>query len=69
VSHGGTPPEERIRERESRRTPEGRDVTPAVGRRGGPGRWQRAVEGARVALAHLVGGGSVCTVNLLEGTE
>jgi acetyl-CoA acetyltransferase len=26
----------------------------------------RQVEGARVALAHLVGGGSVCTVNLLE---
>ncbi|HEY7105642.1 MAG TPA: thiolase family protein [Acidimicrobiia bacterium] len=27
----------------------------------------RQVEGARLALAHLVGGGSVCTVNLLEG--
>jgi acetyl-CoA acetyltransferase len=26
----------------------------------------RQVEGARIALAHLVGGGSVCTVNLLE---
>ena len=26
----------------------------------------RQVEGARVALAHLVGGGSVCTVNLLD---
>jgi acetyl-CoA acetyltransferase len=26
----------------------------------------RQVDGARVALAHLVGGGSVCTVNLLE---
>ena len=26
----------------------------------------RQVEGARLALAHLVGGGSVCTVNLLE---
>jgi len=25
----------------------------------------RQVDGARVALAHLVGGGSVCTVNLL----
>ena len=28
----------------------GRDTTPAVGTRGEPGRWQRAVEGARVAL-------------------
>jgi acetyl-CoA acetyltransferase len=27
----------------------------------------RQVEGARTALAHLVGGGSVCTVNLFEG--
>jgi acetyl-CoA acetyltransferase len=27
----------------------------------------RQVEGARRALAHLVGGGSVCTVNLFEG--
>ena len=26
----------------------------------------RQVDGARVALAHLVGGGSICTVNLLE---
>jgi acetyl-CoA acetyltransferase len=26
----------------------------------------RQVDGARLALAHLVGGGSVCTVNLLE---
>lgn len=26
----------------------------------------RQVEGARIGLAHLVGGGSVCTVNLLE---
>ena len=26
----------------------------------------RQVEGARLALAHLVGGGSICTVNLLE---
>jgi acetyl-CoA acetyltransferase len=29
----------------------------------------RQVEGARIALAHLVGGGSVCTVNLLERTD
>ena len=27
---------------------------------------ERQVEGARVGLAHLVGGGSVCTVNLLR---
>ena len=26
----------------------------------------RQVDGARLALAHLVGGGSICTVNLLE---
>ena len=26
----------------------------------------RQVEGARAALAHLVGGGSVCTVSLFE---
>jgi acetyl-CoA acetyltransferase len=35
-------------------------------------RWQagdRQVEGARHALAHLVGGGSVCTVNLFEGVS
>ena len=29
----------------------------------------RQVEGARTALAHLVGGGSVCTVNLFEGVS
>ena len=29
----------------------------------------RQVEDARVALAHLVGGGSVCTVNLLGVTD
>ena len=28
----------------------GRDVTPALGKRGGPARWRRAREGARVAL-------------------
>ena len=27
----------------------------------------RQVEGARTALAHLVGGGSVCTVALFQG--
>src|SRR3954463_14233874 len=30
--------------------PDTRDTTPALGTRGEPGRWQRAVEGARVAL-------------------
>jgi acetyl-CoA acetyltransferase len=30
---------------------------------------ERQVEGARTALAHLVGGGSVCTVNLFEGVS
>jgi acetyl-CoA acetyltransferase len=29
----------------------------------------RQVDGARIALAHLVGGGSVCTVNLLEKVD
>jgi formate-dependent nitrite reductase membrane component NrfD len=29
-----------------------RDTTPALGARGGPASWRRAVEGARVALAH-----------------
>jgi len=49
MSHGhGRPPEERIREQEGRRV-DGRDVTPAVGRRGEPGRWRRAVEGAAVS--------------------
>jgi hypothetical protein len=51
VSHPhGPPPEEVIRRRESaREQPPGRDVTPAVGRRGEPGRWRRAVDGASVA--------------------
>ena len=30
---------------------------------------ERQVEGARRALAHLVGGGSVCTVNLFEASQ
>ena len=29
----------------------------------------RQVDGARIALAHLIGGGSVCTVNLLEKVD
>ncbi len=48
MSHGhGPPPAQQIRER-GRRVVDGRDITPAVGRRGEPGRWRRAVEGARV---------------------
>jgi DMSO reductase anchor subunit len=48
MSHGhGPAPEERIRAREAQ-VIDGRDVTPAVGRRGEPGKWRRAVEGARV---------------------
>ena len=47
----GPPPEEVIRRREAEREqPEGRDITPAVGRRGEAGGWRRAVEGATVAL-------------------
>jgi DMSO reductase anchor subunit len=50
VSHRhGPPPEERIREREARRVGD-RDMTPAVGVRGEPGPWRRAVEGAGVKL-------------------
>ena len=51
MSHGGRPPEEEIRRRESRHTPEGRDVTPAVGKRGQPALWKRAKRGARPALS------------------
>ena len=52
MSHGGgPPPEEVIRRREAGRSHTGdRDTTPAVGRRGEPGGWRRAVEGAGVAL-------------------
>jgi DMSO reductase anchor subunit len=45
----GAPPEQRIREREARRVG-GRDMTPAVGVRGEPAPWRRAVEGAGVKL-------------------
>jgi formate-dependent nitrite reductase membrane component NrfD len=38
-------------EREDQWVDEGRDITPALGTRGGPGPWKRATEGARVALA------------------
>jgi hypothetical protein len=51
VSHPkGPPPEERIRREQSGRAGT-RDITPAVGRRGEPGRYRRAFEGAKVALA------------------
>jgi hypothetical protein len=51
VSHEkGPPPEQTIRDAE-RRDVGGRDMTPAVGTRGGPGRYRRAFEGAKVALA------------------
>ena len=46
----GPPPEERIRRGDPSRAGT-RDVTPAVGRRGEPGRWRHAVDGAKVALA------------------
>jgi hypothetical protein len=44
VSHGKDPPEEELRRRQ-------RHFPPAVGTRGEPGPWRRAVEGAAVALA------------------
>jgi hypothetical protein len=51
VSHPkGPPPEQRIREAEGRHVGD-RDMTPAVGKRGEAGRYRRAVEGAKVALA------------------
>jgi DMSO reductase anchor subunit len=47
----GPPPEDVTRARDAERPqPPGRDITPAVGTRGAPGRWRRAVEGAAVAL-------------------
>jgi hypothetical protein len=50
VSHAhGPPPEEVIRARDANRV-EGRDLTPAVGRRGAPGRWIHEA-GAKVAGA------------------
>jgi len=50
MSHGvsGPPPEEVTRRAESRRLPDGRDMTPAVGTRGSAGAWRRA--GEKVAL-------------------
>jgi hypothetical protein len=50
VSRRDRAPEEAIR-REQRGRIGGRDVTPAVGTRGQPGAYRRAVEGAKVALA------------------
>lgn len=49
----GPAPEDVIRADEARRKPtEGRDMTPAVGHRGGPAEWKRGVEDAPVALHH-----------------
>jgi hypothetical protein len=52
MSHAsGPPPEEVIRRRDAARAhTDGRDTTPAVGRRGEAGGWRRSVEGAAVAL-------------------
>jgi DMSO reductase anchor subunit len=70
VSHRrDVPPEERIRRADlARDRPPGRDVTPAVGRRGEPGRWRRAVEGARVALARPAWGDARWSFLYDEGT-
>jgi hypothetical protein len=46
----GPPPEERVRRAQAGEI-DGRDVTPAVGTRGEPGPYRRAVEGAKVALS------------------
>jgi DMSO reductase anchor subunit len=47
----GPPPEDVIRARDAaREQPEGRDITPAVGHRGEPGDWRRAVQDAPVGL-------------------
>jgi formate-dependent nitrite reductase membrane component NrfD len=45
----GPPPEDVTRRQGAGRTPEGRDITPAVGKRGSAAVWQRA--GEKVALA------------------
>jgi formate-dependent nitrite reductase membrane component NrfD len=45
----GPPPEDVMRREQTAITPEGRDTTPAVGRRGSAGVWERA--GDKVALA------------------
>ena len=37
----GPPPEDVVRRREAEKLPDGRDVTPAVGKRGEPARWER----------------------------
>ena len=47
----GHPPEEEIAREQQRGRIDGRDVTPALGTRGQPGPYRRAVEGAKVALA------------------
>jgi formate-dependent nitrite reductase membrane component NrfD len=50
MSHAKGPPPEEIARREHRAVRGGRDISPALGTRGEPGRWRRAVEGAAVAL-------------------
>jgi formate-dependent nitrite reductase membrane component NrfD len=50
MSHAHEPPPEELARRAAGPPVAGRDVTPAVGKRGEPGRWRRAVEGASVAL-------------------
>jgi hypothetical protein len=53
VSLGGRAPEQDVLRRYERdhAAADGRDMTPALGTRGEPGRWRRAAEGAAVALA------------------
>jgi formate-dependent nitrite reductase membrane component NrfD len=46
--HG--PPPEEVARTDHRAVPGGRDISPAVGKRGQPARWRRAVEDAVVAL-------------------
>jgi Polysulphide reductase, NrfD len=55
MSHPKGPPPEEVARRDHREVSGGgergeRDMTPAVGTRGEPGRWRRAVEGAAVGL-------------------
>ena len=55
--HGPPPEQKTLQEFEAAGgSPPGRDTTPAVGRRGEPGGWRRAVEGAAVALARRAWG-------------
>jgi formate-dependent nitrite reductase membrane component NrfD len=51
VSHTHRPPPEEVARRDHREVGDGRDISPAVGTRGEPGPWRRAVRDAAVALA------------------